>query len=205
MSQALRVLWKGIVQFERYSWLYVSANIVSILLSIPIITAPAAYAGLSYLSHTAQTTATATFSDFWTGFRLYFWRGLIAGLANVVVLGMLWVNLIGYQTRTDPLFVVLRTLWILILFVWLGMQLYLWPMLEEMRHPTLYGGLRNAGVLILQNPGFTLALLAGVGILIVLSTMLIVPWILFTNSLIASIANAAVLDRLAIVRARAQE
>ncbi len=102
MVQALRVFWKGILQFEHYSWLYVGANILSILLSIPIVTAPAAYAGLSYLSHTAQTTSTATYGDFWEGFRLYFWRSLVVGIANIVVLGMLWINLTAYSAQTGP-------------------------------------------------------------------------------------------------------
>ncbi len=203
MGQALRVFWKGILQFEHYSWLYVTANIVSILLSIPVVTAPAAYAGLSYLSHTAQTTSTATLGDFWAGFRLYFWRGLAAGIANVVVLGMLWVNLTAYSQQTGLLFMILRAAWLVILFVWLGMQLYLWPMLEEMKHPTLYGGLRNAAIMMMQNPFFTFVLIAGVGIIVAFSTALIIPWILVTNSMIACVANAAVLDRLAIVRARA--
>ncbi len=200
MLDALRVLWRAVLKFEDYNWLFISANVISVLLSFPIITAPAAFAGLSRLSHTAMLGPTAAFSDFWSGFRFHFLRGIIVGTANVVIIGIFWSNLTAYSARTDILFTILRAMWIIVLVVWLTLQFYLWPILEEMEIPTLRGGLRNAAVMMAQNPCFTLVLLFSVLIIVLISTALILPWFLLTNSMIACIANAAVINRLQLVR-----
>jgi uncharacterized membrane protein YesL len=202
---ALRALKQGIFQFEHYGWLYVLANLASVALSLAVVTIPAAYAGLSRLSHTAQTTPTASFADYWEGFRAHFWRGVAAGIANVVILGILWSNFASYSVRSDWLFVVLRGVWLIILVVWFGVQLYTWPILEEMERPNLRGAIRNSAVMMLQNPSFTLTLLVALAIITLLSTALVIPWFLVTGSMIACIANAAVLQRLAIVRAGRRE
>ncbi len=202
MLPALRVLKRGIVQFEHYGWLYVVANLLAVLLSLPILTLPAAFAALSRLSHSAQTTQTATFSDFWDGFRAHFGRGIVLGIANIAVLGILWSNFSSYSAQTGPLFTLLRIVWIIILVVWLGIQLYVWPILEEMERPNLRGAIRNAAVMMLQNPMFTLTLLIAVAIITLVSAALIIPLVLVTGSMIACIANAAVIDRLEIVRAQ---
>jgi uncharacterized membrane protein YesL len=198
---ALRVLKRGIVQFEHYGWLYVMANLASVALSIPIVTSPAAYAGLSRLSHTAQTTPTASFTDYWEGFRAHFRRGLVVAVANIAILGVLWSNFASYRAQADWLFIMLRGAWIVILVVWFGVQLYVWPILEEMEQPNLREALRNSAVMMLQNPIFTLTLLVAVAIIAVISVALVIPLFLVTGSMIACVANAAVLDRLAIVRA----
>ena len=202
MLAALRVFWRSIVQFEHYGWLYVLANILSIALSLPIITAPAAFAGLSHMSHVSQTSSTTTIGEFWIGFRAALPRSIVIGLINLAIVVMLAVNIIYYSVQTGILFVFLRAIWLIILIGWLGIQLYLWPILDEMETPTLRGGLRNAGVMVLQNPVFSLMLLLMVGVFVVLSTVLLAPWMLVTNRILACIANAAVLDRLALVRAK---
>jgi uncharacterized membrane protein YesL len=195
MWHALKVFRQAINEFERYGWLYVFANLISALLSLLIITAPAAYAALSRLSHTAQTEATATYSDFWGGFRDHFWRGLVVGVANLIIIGILWSNFTTYGNRSDWSFIVLRAIWIAILTLWLGMQFYLWPLLDEMEQPNLSSGFRNAIVMFLSNPLFTFSLIIMVGIVAIISAALVIPWLLFTSSLIACIANTAVLDR----------
>jgi len=198
MFGALRVLWRGLMQFERYGPLFVLANITSVALSLPIVTAPAAFAGLVRLCYKAQTDHTTTFSEFWEGFRAAFWRGLIVGGLNVVVIGVLVVNFFTYSAQSSSVFLLLRAVWGIILIGWLGVQLYLWPMLAAMESPTLIGGFRNAALMFSLNPVFTLTLLAVLGLVLVLSTILRVPWLLLTLAFLASVATAAVRDRLAL-------
>ncbi len=198
MIQALRVVWRGIVQFERYGWLYVLANLLAIALSLPIVTIPAAYAGLSRLTYTAQTTHTTEMSEFWAGFRAALWRGLVMGIVNLIIFGILAANFWTYRQQSSFLFVVLRAIWLIILMGWLMVQIYLWPILEAMEPATLRGGLRNAVLMVSFNPIFSLTLLAVVLVIVVISTLLAVPWLLMTGSLVACIATAAVRDRLAV-------
>src|SRR5258707_2608852 len=197
MIAALRVVWRGIVQFERYGWLYIFANILAVALSLPIVTMPAAFAGLSHLSYTAQTSHTTEMSEFWAGFRAALRRGLIIGVANVVVIGILIANFWSYRQQSGLFVGFLRTIWTIILIAWVMVQLYLWPMLDAMKTPSLREGLRNAALMVSLNPMFSLTLLAIVVLILAISTLLAVPWLLLTGILVACIANAAVQDRLA--------
>ena len=200
MLQAFRVIARAVNEFERFGWLYITANLLSVLLSVPLISAPAAFAGLSRLSHTAQTEITASMADFWAGFRQNLLRGLVVGIANAAVLGILWYNFNYYGGQSGLLITVLRTGWIVILILWLGAQLFLWPMLDEMEQPSLMGAIRNAFLMVMQNPLFTLTLMVALLLLAVISTIVFIPWLLVTFSFVACVANAAVLDRLEAYR-----
>jgi len=203
MFRALKVMLRAIVQFERYSWLYIVCNLLAVLISLPIVTAPAAFAGLTRLSHAAQRGPSSDYSEFWSGVRENLWRGIFIGCVNVVIFVVLWVNLTSYSMRIDPLFVMLGAVWLTVLVVWPALQLYLWPILEEMEKPNLRDGFRNAAVMASQNIGFTIVLVIGLGIVVVLSTVLFVPWLLLTGSLIACVANAAVIEQLDTFRQHA--
>jgi uncharacterized membrane protein YesL len=192
---AMRVIWRGIVQFERYGWLYVVMNIVAIALSIPLITAPAAYAGLCHFSHTARTNLTASFSDYWEGFRANLGRGLLVGIANILIFGMLWRNSVYYSNQTGLILVGLRIIWLTIFVIVMSIEFYLWPILEEMERPNLREGIRNALVMTLTNPVFTLLLLTTTLLVVTISIMTILPLFLITYSFIACLSTAAVLDR----------
>ncbi|HVO43785.1 MAG TPA: hypothetical protein VMT34_14235 [Aggregatilineales bacterium] len=196
MLQALRVFVRSVVQFERYGSRYVLANILTVALCLPVITAPAAFAALSRFSHTAQTSLTVDFDDYWSGFRAHFGRGVIVGLANAVFLGMLWINFTGYGDQRGPGVLALRAAWGIALVMWMAVQFYLWPILEEMEHPTLYGAIRNAAVMLFLNPVFTLTLLILAAVIIALSAITFVPLMLIAFSVVACLSNAAVLDRL---------
>ena len=200
MISALRVFWRGLMQFERYGALYVLTNIAAILLSLPIITAPAAFAGLVAMSHKAQSGHTTTFSEFWDGFRASLGRGVAIGVANLIVIGILVANFFTYSAQSGGLFVLLRVIWLIILIGWIGLQIYLWPMMAELEYPTLGGAFRNAALMFSLNPIFTLTLLALLLIVALISTALLVPWVLITPGFIAAVATAAVRDRLALAR-----
>ena len=195
MIAAGRVIWRGLVQFERYGWLYVAMNILTAVLSIPLITAPAAYAGLCHFSHTAQTSLTASFSDYWEGFRANLGRGIVVGIANIAIFGMLFSNSVYYASQTGLGFVALRIVWLTISVIAVCVNFYLWPILEEMEQPNLREGVHNALVMTLTNPIFTAQLLVVVMLLVSISMVTIVLLFLITGSLIACLSTAAVLDR----------
>jgi uncharacterized membrane protein YesL len=119
-------------------------------------------------------------------------------LANLFILGILVANFWSYRQQHDWFIDVLRTIWTIILIGWLMTQLYLWSMLDAMDTPTLRGGLRNAALMVALNPIFSLTMLLVIALIFALSTLLLVPWLLITGSLIACIVTAAVRDRLAV-------
>jgi len=202
MREALRALWRGINVFERFGPTFIIANVVALFCSIPLITLPAALGGLFRMGYVAQTSPTVHLDDFWQGFRAHFVRGLMLGMLNLLVIGILIANFSFFARQTGAVFVLLRLVWLIILLVWLAMQFYFWPILEEMEQPDVLKGLYNAAVMVLQNPYFTLVFLIGVLIILLVSVLVVVPLALLTLSMLSCISSAAVLNRLDAFRAR---
>lgn len=202
MRAVIQVLWRGVMQFEHHGWVFVVSNLFAAILALPLVTLPLVLAGLSYVSHTAQTTPAAHIDEFWIGVRKYWKEGLIIGVLNFAIFGVIIANYIFFLDQAGILFVVLRLMWFVIMLLWIAVQLYLWTILEEMETPTLREGLRNAGVMIVRNLGFSLLLAFIILIFVLVSVALFAVWALVTPSLIACIGTAATLDRLAVYRAQ---
>jgi uncharacterized membrane protein YesL len=190
-------VWRRTLGFIQYNgYVMVWACICAAGLSVPIVTLPAAWAGLVRLAYTAQTTPTANLHDFWAGFREHLGRGVILALLNIVIVGINLVNFLSYSGQTSVISYVLRGVWIVVLIVWFSIQLYLFPFWYEMAAPTLGGAMRNAAIMVLANPMFTLLLWVGIIPLAALSTYFIALWLLLTPGILAVLGTVAVLDRL---------
>jgi uncharacterized membrane protein YesL len=197
MINALRTWWRGLRHLNHRGYVYIWANIVWFLLSLPIITAPAAWAGLINLSRKAYTQPTADLRDFWEGFRENLGRGAVMAAASVLFIGINIVNLLAYRDQNTPAALILRGVWLLALVAWAAVQMYFWPLLYELQQPSLPGALRNAAVMALLNPIYTLTLLVGIVLVAVVSAVLVAAWPLLTGGLLASVITCAVFDRLA--------
>jgi uncharacterized membrane protein YesL len=189
-------VWRGLRHFNHRGYIYIWANLLWVACSLPLVTAPAAWAGLVYMSHVAHEGPTATIRDFWDGFRANLWRGAVLALLNALVIVVNVSNLIAYQYMPGVEFVALRIFWLAVLLLWFVFQLYLWPLFFEMETPTLTGAARNALVMMTLNPLFTLGLWLGILLIVVASTVLVAAWLLLTGSVIAAIGVTAVRDRL---------
>ena len=195
MIDGLKAGWRGLRQLQFQGYVYIWANLLWIALSLPIVTAPAAWAGLIRLSYHAQRTPSADFKQFWLGFRENLGRGSLLAFINLIVIGVNVVNLVAYRDA-DGLIIAARGVWITALVAWFMIQFYAWPLFYSMEQPSLRGAFRNATVMILLNPLFTLALLLLIVLLIVVSMLLPAAWLLLTGGALASIATNAVQDRL---------
>lgn len=197
MGSGLRAARHGLGNFRNIGYAYIWANLAFIALSLPIITAPAAYSALMRIGHLAFTDPSeADLSTFWETFRANLRRSLPWGLANLLFAVINFNNLLAYSRVDTPLVTVLETIWFMAAVIWLGMLLYTWPIYYEMNEPTVTGAARNAFLMVLKNPLFTLVLLIIIILLSIVSTLLVAAWLLLTWGAIAAIANAAVRDRL---------
>ncbi|MEO1286758.1 MAG: DUF624 domain-containing protein, partial [Chloroflexota bacterium] len=68
----LRFYWQSAKHLNYRGYVYIWANLLWIALSLLVITAPAAWAGLSVLAHRSHTKRQVTLDDFWDGFKQYF-------------------------------------------------------------------------------------------------------------------------------------
>lgn len=196
MLDGLRAGLRGLQHLQHRGYQYIWANVFWIVLSLPLITAPAAFAGLARFSYLAHRQATVSMDEFWQGFRENIRRGALIGVLNVVVVVVNVGNLLAYQTSDGAGVVVLRVIWLVALIGWFAVQLYVWPLLYAMEQPSLKGAYRNAGVMLLLNPLFTLGVWLVCAVVIGFSAAFPVAWILLTGSTLAAIANSAVQNRL---------
>lgn len=196
MIAAFKAFWRGLVVFERYGSTFVIANLCALLVSLPIITFPAAIAGLYHLAYVAHREPTCHLDDFWQGFRQNLSRGVIVGIVNILVVGILLVNFNTYRDQSGVPFAALRALWAFGLLIWIAANLYLWAILERMEQPKLHIAGYNAALMVAKSPAFTIIFMLLVMIVSVICSVLVVPFLLFAFSLLASISTAAVTDRL---------
>ncbi len=204
MVAALHLVRQSLSHLNHRGYLYVWANLLWVLLSLPIITAPAAWAGLIYMSRQAHLAPSVTINDFWHGFRENLRRSVVLAFLNIAIVGINLSNLLAYRDQTDTLSLILRGIWLVALATWVLLQFYMWPLLYELQQPSLWGAFRNAAVMIVRNPLYTLSLFAIIWLVSVVSTVLVAMWVLVSASAIAILSTGAVLDRLAAAGLRDQ-
>lgn len=196
MLAGLRVIWRALRHLNQRGYLYVWGNFLWLVCSLPIITMPAAWGGLVRLSHAMHHRPGVTLDEYWDGLRENLRRGVVVALLNIAIIGINVTNLVSYANSTEPLIVPLRLVWIGVPLVWLSVQFYAFPLLYEMEQPTLWGAYRNALIMLVMNPLFTVTLWIGIALLLVFSLIFPVAWLLLTGGVLAILANAAVIDRL---------
>ena len=115
----------------------VAANILWLLLSLLIVTWPAATAGLFYLVRRVvqeeldSPLPEARLADFWDGLRQYWLRSSVLSIINLAGLGLIAVALVFYAgSSTEPLRWLVGPIG-LIGLAWITAQLYVYPLLLE--------------------------------------------------------------------------
>ena len=191
MKEAGQVIRVTLVDAYYDFSLLMTLNLLWLAASLPVLTLPPALFGLQYAAYQMvhERRAVSAWGTFFEGFRSYFWLSWRWALLNLLMLAMLSANYLFYgQFSTDwvpwvqGIFIGLATLWTLI-------QITTLPLLMEQQERRVWTALRNSLVLFARRPGFSLVLCLSIGLLAVISTIFMLPWILFTISLISYVAN----------------
>ncbi|MBN1977115.1 MAG: hypothetical protein JW918_06905 [Anaerolineae bacterium] len=178
---------------------------------LPLLLLPPAIAGLWNTANRLVEGLAIHWSDYWEGFRRYFWKSLALALVNVVTLAILGANVWFYAPGNNPwgldsgLSSAIQIFFVILIALWLIYQMYPLAMLLEQTDQRLRTALRNAGVLLITRPGFAILLGLALAVVIAISTYLIVLWFLITLPLIAVVCNKAVKHLLIPYRERAAE
>jgi uncharacterized membrane protein YesL len=181
--------------FKRFLWntydhigLLVVANLLWLALCLPVITAPAATAGLFHLARKIADHEPAAVRDFFEGFREYFFPALRAGVFTLAVGVILWVN-IDFYTHLGGRASVPGML-LAAVMIWIGafvllIHAHLFPFIADGERSTR-AALRKSALLALDNPGFTigitvqalsvtvLCVITGAGLVLALGSLLAV-------------------------------
>lgn len=198
----MRVIWEGLQDaFDSMAEL-VLVNILWVLLTVPLLTAPPALAGAYYMTNLIAHRKPTTWRTFFEGFRQFFWLSWLWALANILAGFVVYSNFRFYEQFDGGWVTYVQGIALGAGIIWLVLQLYVFPLLIEQEDRRLRIALRNSFVLLVSNPGLALILLLLLGIIAALSVVLQVPWLIITTSFSAFMANWCVLHTLEAVRAQ---
>lgn len=177
--------------FYRRLGILLTANLLWIVTSLPLVTLPAATGALFYLAHRVvleerqRDPHYARPGDFWVGFRRYAWRSTALWVLQLLSLAIILVAVRFYVFGPVQQLRWLVGPVILILAAWLGVQLYTFPLLILFPQQPLPKLIRQAFLYFLKYPFYTLLLVVWLIILTFVCTLLAGPVFLVLFSLLA--------------------
>jgi uncharacterized membrane protein YesL len=178
------------ILFRRMGILLVG-NVLWLLLSIPIVTWPAATGALFHLAHRVvleergQDPRHARIGDFWDGFRQLWWKSTVLALLSSVITIILLSGLWFYATSSVEVLTWLVGPIGLITLAWLGALLYVFPRLIVSPGASPLANLRSAMLAAIGYPLFTSSLLVSLLALIALCVVLLGPVLFLLFSMLA--------------------
>lgn len=185
---------KGFLDLYYDSIPFIGINLLWVFLTLPLITAFPAIAGLYYATNRLAHGESAGWSEFFKGFRNYFWISWRWGLMNAFVIFILAVN-IWFYGQVQALWAdFIRGASLGLMVLWGSMQLYIFPLLIEQEDQRLKVAIQNTLVMSLRSPLRTFGLAIGVMALTLLAARFFVPaLVVFLVSLGAYYANRNVI------------
>jgi len=150
--------------FRRSIWstydhigLLVIANLLWLALCIPVVTAPAATAGLFHLARQITRGEEVSLRHFFAGFREHFLAALKLGVVDLAAVLVLWINVDFYShlrggATVPGMILAAAMIWVAV-FYWL-MHVQLYTLLVN-GASSLRQLLRKSALLTLDNLGFT--------------------------------------------------
>jgi uncharacterized membrane protein YesL len=195
MGIAFGVLWAALKDYYEEMFTLVGANLLWVLLAIPVITLPPATAGMFYLTNHIARHKSIEFRMFFEGFRKYLWKSYALTLLNLAAAVLFWVNLhfYGSQFGDQQWAVIVRGLFVGLAVMWCLIQIYVFPMLLEQEEPRLLLALRNAAFLTFASPITSLTLAVLMVVVAALSVGLTLPFAVAMMAVLCLMANGAVL------------
>lgn len=143
---------------------------------------------------------------FTNGLRRYWVKSLVVALINLLVVGLLLLNIQFYTVVMEggwTRFAVAA--WILVTLYWLIAQIYWFPFILELESEKVFTALRHALMMVIISPGFSLVMATLLAVLTVLCLGLTIPVPLFMASLLLLIINRATHNRLELVQQKRRE
>lgn len=148
----------------------------------PLLAIPAGPASAA-MANVARRVARDLHADrtvYLEGLRCHWRQALALSAISMAVLSLLLLNIVFYASRNSALLWALAFFWGYLSVFWVGVQLYLYPVLVGMEAPSVSGALRMAAAMALASPIYSLLLLAMAavltGISVVLAVTLFVAW-----------------------------
>jgi len=172
------------------------ANLLWLAFSLTIVLFPFATAGLYTVTNRIAYKQKTRLADFIAGGRGYLGPSLRWTLINLTAFGAIYVTT-TYDPVEKHIPTWLQGMSVLAGIAWAALQFYVWPFLMEQPNKRVRAAVRNAMLLGITDPIYTLTLLSSVGFIVWLSLRTSTPIGIFMMSFIALLGNRAIIERLA--------
>jgi uncharacterized membrane protein YesL len=211
---ALRVLWLALVSLYDETIALVVGNLLWLAFNLPVFLLLAALGlpftdsgsvgwlvvGLAWLLLLLPTPAGVALgalareaagpdvprrTAFWDGLRARWRLGLACGLVSLLVTLAIAFNIAFYATRTEGLLRLTTILWLYGLWFWLGMHIYLVPLLHHVQEPRLLDLYRRAALITLGQAVPTLLLVLVLLLVGALAIVLLPAYVLVAAAFVA--------------------
>lgn len=158
--------------------------------TILIVTAAPATVGVNHVANRIANYKRVDTSFFWEGARTYIGRGWLLYLINLLVPFIIFTSILFYLSTTGWLRILgFVCVWLFIFALMIGQ--YYFPLFWQQDEPDIRLILRNAVLLALQHPLYTILMLIFNLLLIGLSVAITLPILLLTPAVIAISINFA--------------
>ena len=128
---------------------------------------------------------------FWPAVRAHWRPATVMFVVSLIGTAVLLVNMYFYALSSSPWLRIASILWLYALLFWLGMQLYLVPLLLHLPDARLLDVYRRAALITLGHPISTLVLVIAVVIVGILCVILLPAYFLVAGSLVGLISAHA--------------
>lgn len=160
---------------------------VTILLMLP---AAPVTVGIQKVANRIANYLRVDNSFFWEGTRQYIGQGFLLFALNLLIPAAIGFN-IWFYFNSQGWLPIIGVAWIWLLLLWLLMGQYTFPLFWQQDSPDLKLVLRNAALLAVRHPLYSLLMLLFQLVLLVASAALTLPMILLAPGLIALAGNFA--------------
>jgi uncharacterized membrane protein YesL len=122
---------------------------------------------------------------FWDGLRARWRLGLGCAGASLLITVAVVFNIVFYATHTDGPLRLVSIVWLYALWFWLGMHVYLVPLIHHVQQPRFFDLYRRAALITLGQAGQTLVLVLLLLVLGVLSIIFLPAYVLVGAAYVA--------------------
>ena len=204
MLALLNVLWSLTVMLPVVPlFVFKSLNLIGVLaISLPLaLPLPIVSGALCFVTNQVARGKTINWGTFAVGLNRYWAKSLAVGLMNLIVLVLIAVNVQFYGFILKGTWTNFAlSAWLVVGIYWLLVQVFWFPMILELEGEKVLLALRNALVLVIITPGFSLTLAVLIVVIGAVCIALSVPAVLIMASLLLLISNHATRSRLAHIQ-----
>jgi uncharacterized membrane protein YesL len=192
MLNAWEVLGASVMDVRHVGVQLIGCNLLWFFCCLPIITAPPATAALYVITREIGYRHSLSWRDFFSYLGQYFFIGWRWGILNLIAVLIVWLNVWFYDNLAVSIAPLLRYVWIIAGVIWIIIQQYTFPLMLEQEKPRVLLATRNAIVLCLRHPIFTLTYALVAATFIVMTIAVPYFWMIFTVALVMYFYNRGV-------------